>query len=111
MPLSKSFRKLITRLSIAGAIILIGFAGGVFAYFHNSSLPDLMNMRSLQSEINKASSHDTTIVVGTRKFILKKGEVLKWTEEYTRWYTGQKDLRFTDASTNYVKSLALKTDR
>ncbi|MEK9157769.1 MAG: VanW family protein [Patescibacteria group bacterium] len=110
MARSKHFHKTIFRLSIAGAIILIGFPLGMFAYFHNLKLPESIHLRSLQSAINQASSHDTTVIVGTRKFIIKKGEISKWTEEYTRKYTGLKDTRFSDASTKYVKTLAQKTD-
>ena len=108
---SPSFRTLITRLAIAGAIILVMFPLGVLVYLYTLAPPKSLPVKNIKELVNQASSHDTTISVGDRKFIIKKGEVINWTESYTRDYTGETDVRFTKTLDAYVISLAKSTDR
>lgn len=108
---SPSFRRLLYRLTIAGVVILITFPIGIFAYLHNLPSWETKEVKNIKAAIVQANTHDTTIMVSNRKFIIKKGEISTWTEEYTRKYSGLKDVRFSDAPTNYVKTLANKTDR
>ena len=108
---SRSSRKFLSRLIIAGAIILTGFPLGVLAYLRTLSPAPLMPVKSIGALINQASGHDTTIAVANKKFIIKKGVVSGWTEPYTRDYTGEKDVRFTDALSAYVLVLAQKTNQ
>ena len=108
---SRSSRKFLSRLIIAGAIILIGFPLGVIAYLHTLTPPPHVPVKNIEALISQASSHDTTIVVSNKKFIIKKGTVIGWTESYTRDYTGKKDIRFTDVIETYVLNLAKNTNR
>lgn len=103
-----SFRKLILRLSIAGAIILISFPLGIFAYLHTRPESEEVRVKNFQEAIDLASSHDTTILVGSREFIIKKGEVSGWTESYTRTYSRKPDVRFSPALDAYASELASK---
>ena len=108
---SPSFRTLVSRLIMAGAIILVGFPLGVLAYLRTLVPPPPVPVINIASLIEQASSHDTTLSIGSKKFIIKKGEVAGWTEPYTRDYTGKKDVRFTDTLGIYVLSLAQKTNQ
>ncbi len=108
---SKSSRKFLARLIIAGAVVLIAFPLGILAYLHSLSPSPEAPVKNIQAFIDQASSHDTTIRVGDKKFIIKKGTVTNWTESYIRNYTGKKDVRFTDAPYIYILGLAEKTDR
>ena len=105
------FRTLVSRLIIAGVIVLVAFSLGVIVYFRTLSSPPPTPVKNMASLINQASSHDTSIIVGNKKFIIKKGEITNWTESYTRDYTGQKDIRFTNDLDDYVIDLANKTSR
>jgi vancomycin resistance protein YoaR len=110
MPRPSPFRLLVSRLIIAGAIILISFPLGVIAYLHTLKVWDQIAVDSFGPRITQSATHDTTVLVNDQKFIIKKGEILNWTESYTRQYSGQKDLRFTDALYTYIITLAQKTD-
>ncbi|OGN07072.1 MAG: hypothetical protein A2669_02370 [Candidatus Yanofskybacteria bacterium RIFCSPHIGHO2_01_FULL_48_25b] len=107
----KPSRIFIYRLIFAGIIVSIGFIAGISAYVQSIKEPVRAEVRSLEAAISKASLHDTTIEVGSRKFIIKKGEIGKWTEPYVRDYTGQKDIRFSDKLDKYIVNLAAKVDR
>lgn len=111
MPRSSSFRTLVSRLTIAGAIILATFPLGVIAYLYTLTPLPAVPMKNITSLINQASGHDTTISIGNKNFIIKKGEVSTWTEQYTRDYTGKEDIRFTSALDTYVLNLAQKTNQ
>ncbi|OGM97661.1 MAG: hypothetical protein A2735_03595 [Candidatus Yanofskybacteria bacterium RIFCSPHIGHO2_01_FULL_41_21] len=108
---SPSFRTLISRLIIAGAVILIGFPLGMLAYLRTLAPPPPVPVKNIASLVEQSSSHDTTIIVGNKKFVIKKGTVANWTESYTRNYTGEKDVRFTDAIADYVSKLAKTANR
>lgn len=111
MPRSSSFRIFVSRLVIAGAVILVAFPLGVLAYLYTLSPPSPVPVKNIEALIKQASSHSTTISVGNRKFIIKKGEAIGWTESYTRDYTGEKDVRFTNALDFYVLKLANDTNQ
>lgn len=111
MSRSPSFKTLVSRLIIAGAIILVAFPLGVLAYLRTLTTPAPVSVKNIASLINQASSHDTTIHIGTSNFIIKKGVVVGWIESYTRDYTGKKDARFTNDLDLYVVKLANETNR
>ncbi len=111
MSRSPHFRILVSRLAIAGAIVLVAFPLGVLAYLYTLSPPILAPVKNIKELLDRAASHDTTIHVGDRQFIIKKGEVAGWTESYTRDYTGEKDVRFTDALNTYILKLADETNQ
>ena len=108
---SPPFRTLVSRLIIAGAIILVAFPLGIIAYLHTLSPPKPVSVKNIEALINQASNRDTTVLVANKKFIIKKGEVASWTEPYTRDYTGQKDVHFTNELDTFVLTLAQKTSR
>lgn len=105
------FRILISRLIIAGAVVLVVFPLGVIAYLHTLAPQPPVSVKNIEALINQSSSHDTTVIVGSKKFVIKKGTVASWTESYTRDYTNKKDVRFTDAFDAYVVGLAQKTNQ
>ncbi len=105
------FRRLIFQLILVGTIVLISFPLGVLVYLNTLLVLPQVLVKNFEAAINLSASHDTTIVIGSRTFIIPKGEINYWIEPYVRAYTGQKDLRFTDASDKYIASLAQKTDR
>ena len=111
MSRSLSFRKLISRLIIAGAIILVTFPLGILVYLRTLAPPPPVPVKNIASLINQASSHDTTIRIGNKKIIIKKGAIVNWTESYTRDYTGKKDVRFTTALDDYITNLAKSTSQ
>jgi len=111
MSRSLSFRTFISRLIIAGTIILVAFPLGVIAYLRTLSPPPPVPVKNITALIDQTSSHDTVVNVGNKKFVIKKGEVTSWIEPYTRDYTGQKDVRFTNELDNYVLNLAQKINR
>ena len=106
-----SFRRLISRLLIAGAIVLVAFPVGVLAYLYTLSVPTSTPVKNIRELLDISASHDTTIHIGDQQFIIKKGEVANWTEIYTRDYTGKQDVRFTDAIDTYVLTLANETNK
>ena len=108
---SPSFRTLISRLIIAGAVILIGFPLGMLAYLRTLAPPPPVPVKNIASLVEQSSSHDTTVIIGNKKFVIKKGKVASWTESYTRDYTGEKDVRFTKALEDYVSGLAKNSTR
>ncbi len=103
------FRRFVLRLSMAGIIILVAFPLGVFAYLRAIDIPDPVAVQNFQNAIETAASHDTTVIVGEKKYIIKKGELNGWVETYTRAYSLQKDIRFTHVLNDYVQTLALKS--
>ncbi len=111
MPRSPHFRTLVSRLIIAGAIILICFPLGVIAYLKTLSPQSSIPVENISALVDRASSHDTIVRIGDKTFLIKKGTLATWTETYTRDYTGQKDVRFTSALDTYVIGLAKSTDR
>ncbi len=108
---SSSSRKFLSRLIIAGAVIIVGFPLGVLAYLHTLAPLPPAPVKNIASLVEQASNHDTTVNINNKKFIIKKGTVASWTESYTRDYTGEKDVRFTKALENYVSGLAKNTNR
>jgi len=108
---SLSFRNIVSRLIIAGAIILISFPLGVIAYLKTLSPPPPTSVKNISALIDQASSHDTIVLIGNKSFLIKKGVVAGWTETYIRKYTGGKDVRFTSALEAYIVTLAKNTDR
>ena len=111
MSRSLSFRKLISRLIIAGAIILVTFPLGILAYLHTLAPLPSVPVKNIASLIDQASNHDTTLRIGNKKIIIKKGAIVNWTESYTRDYTGKKDVRFTTALDDYITNLAKSTSQ
>ena len=108
---SPSSRRFITRLTIAGAIILVAFPLGVLAYLHTLENQAQAHVKAFKTAINASASHATTIHIGDKDFVIPKGTVSQWTETYTRAYTGLEDVRFTNALDDYVATLAQKTDK
>ncbi|MDP4001597.1 MAG: VanW family protein [bacterium] len=108
---SPSFRTLISRLIIAGAVVLIGFPLGMLAYLRTLAPPPPVPVKNIASLVEQSSSHDTTIIVGNKKFVIKKGTVTNWTEPYIRNYTGEEDVRFTKGLGDYVSDLAKSSGR
>lgn len=108
---SSSFRTLIFRLVITGAVVIIAFPLGVVAYLRTLAPPSPVPVKNIEALISQASSHDTTVIVGNKKFVIKKGTVTNWTESYTRDYTGKKDVRFTNAFNDYVSKLSKDASR
>jgi vancomycin resistance protein YoaR len=108
---SSSFRRLISRLSIAGILILLAFPLGVLAYLYTLSVPAPQPVKNFSALITQASAHDTTVHIGDKNFIIKKGQISQWTEPYVRIYSGQSDVRFTNAIDAYIATLAQKTDK
>jgi len=111
MSRSPSFRTTVSRLIIAGAVILVAFPLGIIAYLYTLTPPPPASVKNVGALLSLSSSHDTTVIVGNKKFVIKKGVVTGWTESYTRDYTGKKDVRFTNAIDTYVSDLAQKTNR
>jgi len=105
------FRSLISRLIIAGAIILISFPIGVLVYLRTLDPPPLATVQNMTPLIDRVAGHDITLHVGSEQFIIKKGEIYGWTEPYTRNYTGGKDLRFNGLVDNFITDLSKKMSR
>lgn len=108
---SPSSRRFITRLAIAGAIILVVFPIGIWAYLQTITYAARVSVRNFESAINASAAHPITVLIGDQTFIIPKGTVNQWTEKYTREYTGVEDIRFTPALDDYILTLAKKTDR
>ncbi|MBX4189922.1 VanW family protein [Candidatus Parcubacteria bacterium] len=108
---SKEFKAIFYRLSIAGIIMLVGIPLGAVTYFYTLTTPSFMELRNFQGQIEHAADQDVTIVAGSHRFLLKKEEIKNWIETYTRAYTRQKDLRFSNALHHYVINLAKQVNK
>ncbi|OGN16920.1 MAG: hypothetical protein A3C88_00545 [Candidatus Yanofskybacteria bacterium RIFCSPHIGHO2_02_FULL_50_12] len=104
--ISKSFRSLVYRVSSTGIFILAAFYLGSFAYFHALSSPQPLPVKNFTATISGITERAVTIDIEGKEFILKGSEIKNWIEPYTRSYTGQADLRFSDRLTDYLTGLA-----
>ncbi len=101
-----TFRILVTRLLIAGAIVLICFPLGVMAYLHKMSHQEHVSVKDLSAIIAQSPNQGVTLKVGSKNLLVAQKVIDSWIETYTRSYTGKKDIRFTPAVDEYVSGIA-----
>ncbi|HZZ99323.1 MAG TPA: VanW family protein [Candidatus Paceibacterota bacterium] len=108
---SPSFKKLVFRLSLVGLFVLIFFPVGAFVYVRTISAFDAASLKNFTNAVQRAADHDVTVTAGGQNFSLPADQIRSWVQPYTRSYTGQDDLRFSNDLEQFVAKIAKAVDR
>lgn len=96
MFLSKSFLTFISRLSVAGVIVLGGLHfGSDFFVTKVASEPEKAALKNLKQELTDLSLKELTLLIQGEKRTIAAETIRGWLEPYTREYTGKEDVRIS----------------
>lgn len=96
MFLSKSFLTFISRLSVAGVIVLGGLHfGSDFFVTKVTSEPEKIALKNLKQELTDLSLKELTLLIQGEKRTIAVETIRGWLEPYTREYTGKEDVRIS----------------
>lgn len=96
MFLSKSFLTFISRLSVAGVIVLGGvYFGSDFFVTKVTSEPEKIALKNLKQELTDLSLKELTLLIQGEKRTIAVETIRGWLEPYTREYTGKEDVRIS----------------
>lgn len=109
--LSAKFKRFVYRLSLTGIFILVAFPLGMYAYILSVTTPEKVPLKNFRASILEATGQEKMVAVGDKKFPLAPKQMSEWVEPYTRVYSGEKDLRFSESMTEFVAKVAKATDK
>lgn len=96
MFLSKSFLTFISRLSVAGVVVLGGLHfGSNFFVTKVASEPEKAALKNLKQELTDLSLKELTLLIQGEKRTIAAETIRGWLEPYTREYTGKEDVRIS----------------
>ncbi|OGN02620.1 MAG: hypothetical protein A2655_02760 [Candidatus Yanofskybacteria bacterium RIFCSPHIGHO2_01_FULL_43_42] len=106
--LSKSFMLFVSRLSIAGVIVLGGFHfGSTFFIANTTEKLEKVEVKNLAEKINGQSVDNLEIYIQNSKMVILSETIKSWLEPYVRNYTGKKDIRISPERVGvYLASIA-----
>jgi len=106
--LSKNFLILLSRLSIAGVIVLGGFHfGSAFFIADIIGKSEKTEVKNFAEKINSPSAGDLEIYIQNEKRVIPSKIIKGWLETYVRNYTGKEDVRISPEGVGeYLTSIA-----
>jgi len=106
--LSKNFLILLSRLSIAGVIVLGGFHfGSAFFIADITGKSEKTEVKNFAEKINSPSAGDLEIYIQNEKRVIPSKIIKGWLETYVRNYTGKEDVRISPEGVGeYLTSIA-----
>ncbi|HZZ99277.1 MAG TPA: VanW family protein [Candidatus Paceibacterota bacterium] len=90
---------------------MIFFPIGAFVYVRTISAFDAASLKNFTQAVQKAGGHDVTVTAAGQDFKLTADQIRSWIQPYTRSYTGQEDLRFSDGLDKFVAKIAEAVER
>ena len=110
--LSKNFLILLSRLSIAGVIVLGGFHfGSAFFIADIIGKSEKTEVKNFAEKINSPSAGDLEIYIQNEKRVIPSKIIKGWLETYVRNYTGKEDVRISPEGVGeYLTSIAPLVD-
>ena len=110
--LSKNFLILLSRLSIAGVIVLGGFHfGSAFFIADITGKSEKTEVKNFAEKINSPSAGDLEIYIQNEKRVIPSKIIKGWLETYVRNYTGKEDVRISPEGVGeYLTSIAPLVD-
>jgi vancomycin resistance protein YoaR len=82
-----------------------GIWAGIWFYSH-SLATQIVPVKNLKATLLSSASHDLTLHIDGQNIIVKRAEISKWLETYTRTYSGNADMRISDRLTDYLTTLS-----
>lgn len=105
---SKGFFVFLSRLLIAGIIVLGGFHFGSAFYISDiSTEPEKVKIKNLSEEMGNRPVQNLEIFIQDNKKVIPQGTVRSWFETYTRNYSDKEDVRISPGKVEkYLDSIA-----